>query len=120
MFSEFLDQQRDSYNEDIREEKELFEKYCEAGTSYLKKKKDLWNFLEKKESVVPSENQFTGSLPVGYGPHKFLNIQSHKLLADMSSSEEEKLQDDIHLRLILVMKEKCFLGSFVIVTMQMI
>ena len=75
--------------------KELFEKYCEAGTSYLKKKKDLWNFLEKKESVVPSQNQFTGSLPLGYGPHKLLNIRSHKLLADMSSSEEEKLQDDI-------------------------
>ena len=44
---------------------------------------------------MPSQNQFTGSLPLGYGPHKLLNIQSHKLLADMSSSEEEKLQDDI-------------------------
>ena len=94
LFSEFLDQQRDSYNEGIIEGKELFEKYCEAGASYLKKK-DLWNFLEKKESVVPYQNQFTGSLPVGYGAHKLLNVQSHKLLADMSSLEEEKLHDDI-------------------------
>ena len=93
MFSEFLDQQRDSYNEGIIEGKELFEKYCEAGASYLKKK-DLSNFLEKKESVVPSQNQFKGSLPVGYGLHKLLNVQSHKLLADMSSMEEEKLHDD--------------------------
>ena len=58
-------------------------------------KRNLWNFLEKKESVVPSQSQFTGSLPVGYGHHKLLRIWSHKLLADMSSSEEEKLQDDI-------------------------
>ena len=52
LFSEFLDQQRVSYNEGIREGKELFEKYCEAGESYLKKKKkkDLWNFLEKKRT----------------------------------------------------------------------
>ena len=95
MFSEFLDQQRDSYNEVIREGKELFKKYCEADTSFLKKKKDLWNFLEKKESIVPSQNPFTGFFPVGYGPHKFLSIRSHKFLADMSSCEEEKLQDDI-------------------------
>ena len=94
LFSEFLDQQRDSYNEGIIEGKELFEKYCEAGASYLKKK-DSWNFLGKKESVLPSQNQFTGSLPVGYGAHKLLNVQSHKLLADMSSLEEEKLHDDI-------------------------
>ena len=59
------------------------------------KKKDLSNSLEKKESVVPSQNQFKGSLPVGYGLHKLLNVQSHKLLADMSSMEEEKLHDDI-------------------------
>ena len=39
--------------------------------------------------------QFTDSLPVGYGPHKLLNVRSHKLLVDMSSLEEEKLQDDI-------------------------
>ena len=83
MFSEFLDQQRDSYNEGIIEGKELFEKYCEAGASYLEEK-DLWIFFEKKESVVPSQNQFTVSLPVGYGGHKLLNVQSHKLLADMS------------------------------------
>ena len=44
---------------------------------------------------MPSQNQFTGSLPVGYGAHKLLNVQSHKLLADMSSLEEEKLHDDI-------------------------
>ena len=55
----------------------------------------MWNFLEKKESVVPSQNQFTGSLPVCYGAQKLLNVQSHKLLADMSSLEEEKLHDDI-------------------------
>ena len=78
LFSEFLDQQRDSYNEGIIEGKELFEKYCDAGASYLKKK-DLWNFFEKKESVVPSQNEFTGSLPVGYGAHKLLNVHSHKL-----------------------------------------
>ena len=36
----------------------------------------MWNFLEKKENVVPSQNQFTGSLPVGYGPHKLLNVRS--------------------------------------------
>ena len=44
---------------------------------------------------MPSENPFTGFFPVGYGPHKFLSIRSHKFLADMSSCEEEKLQDDI-------------------------
>ena len=93
LFSEFSDQKKDSYNEGITEGKELFEKYCEAGTSYFKKK-DLWNFLEKKESVMPSQNQLTGSLPVGYGPCNLLNVQSHKLLADMSSLEE-KLHDDI-------------------------
>ena len=38
LFSEFLDKQRDSYNEGIREGKELFEKYCEVGAFYLKKK----------------------------------------------------------------------------------
>ena len=53
-----------------------------------KKKKDLWDFLEKEESVVSSQNQFTGSLPVVYGPHKLLNVRPHKLLADMSSLEE--------------------------------
>ena len=94
MFSKFLDQQRDSYSEGIREEKELFEKYCEAAASYLKKN-DLRNFLEKKESIVPSQNQFTVSLRVGYAPYKFLNTLPHKLLAYTSSSEEEKLQDDI-------------------------
>ena len=112
LFSEFLDQQRDSYSEGIREGKELFEKYCEAGTSYLKKKKDLWNFLEKKESVVPSQNQFTGSLPVGFGPHKLLNIRYHKLLADMSSSEEEKLQDDILSEVDIGDEEKMFPEEF--------
>ena len=25
---------------------------------------------------MPSQNQFTGSLPVGYGPHKLLNVRS--------------------------------------------
>ena len=94
LFSEFLDQHRISYNEGIREGKELFKKYCEAGASYLKQK-DLRNFLEKKENVVSSQNQLTGSLPVGYGPHKLLNVRSHKLLADISSLEEEKLKDDI-------------------------
>ena len=59
------------------------------------KKKDLWDFLEKKESVMPSQNQFTSSLPVGYGPCNLLNVQSHKLLPDMSSLEEKKLHDDI-------------------------
>ena len=44
---------------------------------------------------MPSQNQFTGSLPVCYGAQKLLNVQSHKLLADMSSLEEEKLHDDI-------------------------
>ena len=44
---------------------------------------------------MPSQNPFTGFFPVGYGPHKFLSIRSHKFLADMSSCEEEKLQDDI-------------------------
>ena len=39
--------------------------------------------LRKKENVVPSQNQFAGSLPVGYGPNKLLIVQSHKLLADM-------------------------------------
>ena len=67
-----------------------------------------------------SQNQFRASLPLVYGPHKLLSIRSDKLLADMSSSEEEKLQDHIYLRVILVMKEKCFLRSFAIVTMQMI
>ena len=37
----------------------------------------------------------TGSLPAGYGAHKLLNVQSHKILADTSSLEEEKLHDDI-------------------------
>ena len=55
----------------------------------------MWNFLEKKENVVSSKNQFTGSLPVGDGPYKLLNARSYKLLADMSSLEEEKLKDDI-------------------------
>ena len=44
---------------------------------------------------MPSQNLFAGFLPVGYGPHKFLNVQSHKLLADISSLKEEKLNDDI-------------------------
>ena len=44
---------------------------------------------------MPSQNQFTGFLPVGYGPHKLLNDQSYKLFADMSSLEEEKLKDDV-------------------------
>ena len=44
---------------------------------------------------MPSQNQFTGSLPVGYGSQKLLNIRFHKLLADMSSLEEENLKDDI-------------------------
>ena len=42
---------------------------------------------------MSSQNQFTGSLLVGYGPHKLL--RSQKLLVDMSSSEEEKLHSDI-------------------------
>ena len=49
LFSEFLDQQRDSYNEGIREGKELFEKYCEAGTSYLKKK--ICGIFSRKKRV---------------------------------------------------------------------
>ena len=55
----------------------------------------MWNFLEKKENVVSSQNQFTGSVPVGDGPYKLLNVQSYKLLADMSSLKGEKLKDDI-------------------------
>ena len=35
LFSEFLDKQRDSYNESIREGKKLFEKYCEVGAYYF-------------------------------------------------------------------------------------
>ena len=70
MFSEFLDQQRVLYNEGIREGKKSFEKYCEAGAFYLKKKKICGIFLEKKENVVPSQNQFTGSLPVGNAREK--------------------------------------------------
>ena len=34
--SQFLDQQRVSYNEGIKEGNELFEKYCEVGAFYLK------------------------------------------------------------------------------------
>ena len=56
----------------------------------------MWNFLEKKENAVSSQNQFAGSLPVGDdGPYKLLNVRSYKLLAVMSSLEEEKLKDDI-------------------------
>ena len=84
------------------------------------KKEHLWNFLEKKENVVPSQNQFTGPLPVGYGPHKLLNVRSHKLLADVSSLKEEKLKDDILSEGDIGDEEKCFLRSFVIVTMQII
>ena len=66
---------------------------------------------------MPSQNQFGGSLPVGYGPHKLLNIRSHKLFTDMSSSEEEKLQDGILSEGDIGDEQKRFLRSFVIVTM---
>ena len=72
----------------------------------------MWNFFEKKESVVPPQDQFADSLPVGYGPHKLLNIRSHKLLADMSSSEEERLQDDILSEADIGDEEKMFSEEF--------
>ena len=111
LFSEILDQQRDSYNEGIRKGKELFEKYCEAGASYFMKI-DLRNFLEKIKSIVPSQNQFTGSLPVGYGSHKLLNVRSHKTIVDMPSLEKEKLQDDIIFEGDIADEEKVFPKEF--------
>ena len=63
---------------------------------YLKKiKKDLWNFLEKYDDVMPYQNQFTSFFPGDYGPNKLLNVRSHKLLPGMSSLEEENLNDDV-------------------------
>ena len=44
---------------------------------------------------MPSQNQFTGSLPVGYGPNKLLNVQSNKLLADMFHWKDGVLKDDV-------------------------
>ena len=61
---------------------------------------------------MPSQNQFTGSLPVGYGSQKLLNIRFHKLLADMSSLEEEKLKDDILSEGDIGDEEKMFPGEF--------
>ena len=43
LFFEFLDQQRDSYNKGIREERQLFEKYCDADTPYLEKKCEIFS-----------------------------------------------------------------------------
>ena len=111
LFSEILDQQRDSYNEGIRKGKELFEKYCEAGASYFLKK-DLRNFLEKIKSIVSFQNQFTGSFPVGYGSHKLLNVRSHKPIVDMPSLQKEKLQDDIIFEGDIVDEEKVFPKEF--------
>ena len=78
-------------------------KVLERGKNYFKnfvcqahliEKKNLWNFLQKKEHSDMSKTIYR-FLPCRFhGPHKLLNVQSHKLLADMSSSEE-KLQDDI-------------------------
>ena len=82
--------------------------------------KRLVELSREKERVVPSQNQFKCSLPVGYGPHKLLSIRSHKLLADMSSLEEEKLQNDILSEDDIGDKEKMFPQEFAIVTKQMI
>ena len=61
---------------------------------------------------MSSQKQFTGSLPVGYAPHKLLNVWSHKPIVDMPSLEKEKLQDDIIFEGDIVDEEKVFPKEF--------
>ena len=96
-YSVFLQQQRQAYKKGIENGKKLFEVQCVAATSFLKVK-GQWDFLEKSESIVPAQNQFDGSLPLGYAVDKLKNMKSHELLAGISDKVENELEEDFLLR----------------------
>ena len=92
-YKDFLDEQRNAYNEGVKEGKVLFETYCQAGAQFLKDK-GFWSFLEEQKPDIPLQNQFMGDLPEGYAEKKLTSVKVSDILHQESRSLEHELLKD--------------------------